>query len=114
MPCIQTKVNVEITKEKEEILKSKFGKAIELIPGKSESWLMLSFEDDCKLYFMGTSEPGIAFVEVKLFGKAGNDAYDKLTAAITEILKQELNISPSRVYIKYEEVSHWGWNGSNF
>ena len=40
MPCIETKVNVKIPKEKEESIKSKFGKAIEII-GKSESWLMV-------------------------------------------------------------------------
>jgi phenylpyruvate tautomerase PptA (4-oxalocrotonate tautomerase family) len=113
MPCIETKVNVKITKEKEELLKARFGKAIELIPGKSEGWLMLSFEDECNLYFKGTKEPGIAFVEVKIFGKSGDEAYARLTAAITDILNQELNISPSRIYVKYEEVAHWGWNGSN-
>lgn len=113
MPCIQTKVNVAIPKEKEEIIKTKFGKAIELLPGKSESWLMLSFEENCSLYFKGSNQEGIALVEVKLFGKASDEAYGKLTAAITEILNQELKISPSQIYVKYEETAHWGWNGSN-
>lgn len=114
MPCIQTKVNVKISREKEEILKSKFGKAIELLPGKSESWLMLTFEDNCRMYFKGTDQPGIAFVNVKIFGKAGSSAYSKMTAALTDIINQELNISPSRIYIQYEESEYWGWNGSNF
>lgn len=114
MPCIETKVNVEITKEKEEILKNKFGKAISILPGKSESWLMLSFEDKCRLYFKGTDKPGIAYVEVKIFGKADAQSYERLTAEITKILNEELGISPSRIYVKYEEVENWGWNGSNF
>ena len=114
MPCIQTKVNVKITEEKEKALKSRFGKAIEILPGKSESWLMLSFEDECRLYFKGENEQGIAFVEVKIYGKANSDAYSKLTAAITKILNEELNISPSCIYVKYEEVANWGWNGNNF
>ena len=114
MPFIETKVNVKISKEKEEILKGKFGEAIELIPGKSENWLMLSFHDECNLYFKGTNEHGIAFVEVKLFGKATKAAYDKLTAAITDIVNQELNISPDQIYVRYEETEYWGWNGNNF
>ena len=114
MPFIQTKVNVKVSGEKEEVIKSKLGKAIELIPGKSESWLMLSFEDNCTLYFKGEKDQPIAFVEVKLFGKAGKDAYDRLTDAISNILYQELGISPDHVYVKYEEVSYWGWNGHNF
>ena len=114
MPCIQTKVNVEITPKTEEILKTELGKAISLIPGKSESWLMLSFEDNCRLYFKGKNDQPTAFVEVKLFGKASDDAYNKMTAAITDILKQHLNIQPDHIYVKYEETAHWGWNGSNF
>jgi phenylpyruvate tautomerase PptA (4-oxalocrotonate tautomerase family) len=74
---------------------------------------MLSFEDECNLYFKGTNESGIAFVEVKIFGKSSNESYSKLTAIITDILNQELNISPSQIFIKYEEVVHWGWNGRN-
>ena len=38
MPYISTKANVEISKEKEEIIKEKFGKAIELLPGKTETY----------------------------------------------------------------------------
>ena len=41
MPLITAKTSVEISKEKEVVLKEKLGKAIELI-GKSESWLMIS------------------------------------------------------------------------
>jgi len=42
MPFIDTKTNVTITKEKEKELKERLGKAISIIPGKSESWLMLA------------------------------------------------------------------------
>lgn len=114
MPFINTKTNVTISKDKEEVIKQKLGKAIELIPGKSESWLMLSFEDQRSLYFKGQSDKAIAFVEVKLFGSASKGAYNKLTAAVTDILKEELGIAPDQIYVKYEEVSNWGWNGSNF
>lgn len=114
MPSIDTKVSVKITKEKEEALKSKLGKAIELIPGKSEDWLMLSFQDECTMYFKGSKQEPVAFVEVKILGKATNDAYDRLTAAITDALQEELCIPSSQIYVKYEEVEHWGWNGKNF
>lgn len=114
MPFINTKTNVSISKDKEIAMKQKLGKAIELIPGKSEGWLMVGFEDEYSLYFKGKSDQPVAFVEVKLFGSAGTGAYNKLTAAITDILKDELNIAPNQIYVKYEEVSNWGWNGSNF
>jgi hypothetical protein len=29
-------------------------------------------------------------------------------------MKEELEIQPDCIYVKYEEVSTWGWNGNNF
>lgn len=112
MPFISTKVSTPITKEQEEFLKTEFGSAIRLI-GKSEAWLMLSFEDNCRMYFKGSSEP-CAMVEVKLYGRASDSAYNSLTSTLTELISSTLSISPSRIYVKYDEVSHWGLSGSNF
>ncbi|WP_416200898.1 MAG: Macrophage migration inhibitory factor (MIF) [Thermocaproicibacter melissae] len=114
MPSIQTKVNIPISKEQETKLKTKFGKAIELLPGKSERWLMLTFEDNCRMWFQGNDEPATALVDVKLFGKASAEDYEKLTSALTQSLEEVLGISPARTYVRYEEVQYWGWNGSNF
>lgn len=113
MPCIQTKTNIEITPQTEKILKLKFGKAISLLPGKSENWLMLSFEGHSHLYFQGTDEPA-AFIDVEIFGKSDKTAYSRMTAVITKILGEELSIKPSRIYVHYGETEYWGWNGSNF
>lgn len=114
MPFINSKVNVKITKEQEESIKTKLGKAIELIPGKSETWLMVGFEDEYSLYFKGKSFEKIAFVEVKIFGKADSLAYEKLTKAICKIYEEELQIPSDHTYVTYEEITNWGYNGFNF
>ena len=44
---------LEISAEKEEAIKQKLGQAIAIIPGKSEGWLMVGFEDEYTLYFKG-------------------------------------------------------------
>lgn len=114
MPSIETKVSVPISKGQETELKAKFGKAIELIPGKSESWLMTTFQDNCRMYFQGTDQPAAALVDVKIFGEAGPKDFQNLTASLTGILEEVLGIRPDRTYIRYEQVRYWGWNGSNF
>lgn len=114
MPFIESKVSVKISKEKEEIIKTKLGKAIELIPGKSETFLMIGFEDEYSLYFAGEKLEKGAFIEVKIFGEASKDAYDNLTKAICNIYEEELGIPQNKIYVKYEEVKNWGWNGRNF
>lgn len=113
MPFINTRTSAEISKEQEILLKEKMGKAISLI-GKSESWLMLNFEDNCRLYFKGDNSKNMAIIEVALFGKANNSQYDALTEKLTQEISEVLKIDPSNVYIKYEEVEHWGYNGFNF
>ena len=114
MPFINSKVNVALSEEEKTALKTKLGQAISLIPGKSESWLMVGFEDNCSLYFRGNNNTKLAFVEVKIFGHASERDYDRLTAEICKIYKDVLSIAQDKIYVKYEEVDHWGWNGGNF
>lgn len=113
MPFINTRVSCEISKEKELAIKEDLGKAISLI-GKSEGWLMVNFEDNCRLYFKGDDSKASAMVEIALFGKASSSGYDALTRAVTDIIANSLSIEPGRIYVKYEEVDHWGFAGSNF
>ena len=55
MPYISTQISTSLSPDKETALKAKFGNAIKLL-GKTESWLMLSFEDNCRLWFQGNQE----------------------------------------------------------
>ncbi len=112
MPYIETKTNVKITAESEARIRVALGKAIELIRGKSERWLMLSFADNVRMSFQGDTNP-TAIIEVKIYGSATDGEYSALTAKITEIISAELGIAPSRIYVKYEETDVWGWSGSN-
>ena len=110
MPYIATTTNVTINTRKRETLKER--KAIELIPDKTEAWLMLSFRDGVDMYFRGEDDP-CAICQVKLFGTADEENYADLTEALTDILREELDIDPDRIYVVYDEVKTWGWNGGN-
>ncbi len=114
MPFINLKTTKKITSEAEAALREGFGKDIEIIPGKTESWLMLGFEDNCRMAFSGKSEPDIAYVEVSLLGSTTAAVYARLTAAITKRVEDVLGVAGNRIYVKYEETEYWGWNGSNF
>lgn len=114
MPFINSKITLKLSKEKETCIKNRLGQAIALIPGKSESWLMLGFEDDYTLYFKGNEEEKAAFVDVSIFGSASKMALHSLTVEICDIFNEELGIPKDKIYVKYSETQHWGWNGSNF
>ncbi|MBQ2825379.1 MAG: hypothetical protein IJF19_03795 [Clostridia bacterium] len=113
MPFINTKVTNEITKEKEAVLKAELGKAITLL-GKGEAYLMLGFEDNCRLWLGGKNDSDMAFVEVSLLGHTTKDKAEKLTAAICEIFQRELGIKGDKVYVKYSETDLWGYDSFMF
>jgi len=112
MPFINVKTNASINQESEIKIKSKLGEAIRIL-GKSESWLMINFEDDQRMYFKGDNSSKMAFVQVDLYGSANEKAYNDMTASVTKILCEELCITPDKVYVKYSEIENWGYNGSN-
>jgi len=113
MPYIATSTNVSISGRKKESIKERMGRAIEIIPGKTEGWLMLSFRDNVSMFFKGEDDP-CAICQVKLFGTADEEVYEKMTEELTDILHEELDLDPDRIYVTYEEIGVWGWNGGNF
>ncbi len=113
MPFIHTRVNRPITQEEEKLLAQKMGQAVSLL-GKSEDWLMLQFEDNCRMFFKGDCKKPLAFVSVKLYGGAGSAAYQRFTAEATRLLGETLSVPADGVYVEYEETDHWGWQGENF
>ena len=113
MPLISVHTNVKVEKKTADTVKAACGSAITLLPGKTEDWLMVEIEGDKALYFKGSDAP-CAFAEVKIFGKSTAAAYDNLTSALCDVLSKALSVPGDRIYVKYEEISHWGWNGSNF
>ncbi len=113
MPYINVKTNAAVPAQKAETIKSALGQAITAIPGKSENWLMVGIEAGQMLWFQGSDAPA-AIVEVTIYGSAAASAYDAMTGKVTSILNDALGIAPNRIYVKYAETEHWGWNGSNF
>ena len=113
MPFINTKTTLSLTQEQKNTIKQRFGEAVSCL-GKSEAFLMVGFEPAADLYFKGSNQQPLAFVEVKLLGSAQPEAYDRMTAAVCTVLQEELAISPANIYVQYSPCDHWGWNGRNF
>jgi hypothetical protein len=98
----------------EAALTAGLGRAIELLPGKSEAHLMLSFQGGVPMAFQGTKQEAAAFLEVSCFGHVDPAAYNTMTGAVCALLEKALAIPPAKTYVKYTETTNWGWNGVNF
>ena len=113
MPYINVKTNVPAVTDCGAALKAALGEAITAIPGKSEAWLMVNIDAPSEMYFKGDPAP-CAMFEVSIFGKASDSAYDDLTCRLCDTAERILRIPSDRVYVKYSEIEHWGYNNFNF
>lgn len=117
MPYIGIKVSEKLTDEKKNELKAAMGKAIEAIPGKTEAYLMVSVEDGISLWLAGregNDNNPMAFVDVRILGRAKREDFSRLTGEICKALEGITGVKPANVYVTYSEFEHWGHNGRNF
>ena len=114
MPFIISRTNRSISREQEQQLKNRLGKAICLVPGKSEQYLMLGFEDNCRLWLRGDDSQPMAYVEAAIWGNEAHLGYDAFTAEVTRIFHDVLGIQPDCIYIRYSDIPDWGVAGHNF
>lgn len=111
MPFIVSKVSVAVTEEQELTLKTRLGKAIELIPGKSEEYLLLNFEGNCHLYLRGDNSRPMAYITASIFGNEDHAGFSQFTAEVTKIYQEVLGIAPEDCYIKFDDISSWAVSG---
>ena len=83
--------------------------------GKPESYVMVSFENDSRMLFGGTSEPA-CFATLKNIGTFTPELTERLSARLTEQLSAGLGVSPSRIYIEFVNAQPhlWGHDGGTF
>ena len=110
MPFITCKVNVPVTQAQEIELKTRMGKAIERVPGKSEKYLLLGIEPDSHLWLRGDSTP-MAYIVAAIFGNEGHYGYPEFTAEVTRAFGEVLNIPPENVYILFQDIAAWSVDG---
>ncbi len=113
MPYIHAQMNIPLPEETERLLTQDLGRAVQCL-GKSERWLMLRFEDRCRMAFSGNADDPACFVGVSLYGECDPAGAAELTREITRLLRERLAISPERVYVRYLQTDTWGWSGGNF
>ncbi len=109
MPYIDISTNATLTSEQLDNIKHLCGRAVSLIPGKSEQYLMVKITDKSNLWFQGEDETA-AMVEISIFGKASRESCETLTKEICGILEREADIPPQRTYVKYQFIDNWGYN----
>lgn len=107
MPFVDVRTSCAVTAEQETRLKAGLGEAISLIPGKSESALMVQIAGESRMWFGGSEEGPIVMANVAIYGTAPAGAFQKFGEAAVSLFQEVLGAK--HVYVKFEETTNWAW-----
>ena len=114
MPYIEAKFSVKLSENQKDEIQAKLTDAISACFSKPKVYIMANIEDEKTLYMAEKKLDKGAYISVRSLGAISKPACQTLTKSVCDILKSDLGIDGSNVYITYHPVDLWGWNGSMF
>lgn len=114
MPLVKIQTNIELASADQKKLLQQVSAFTAKQLGKPESYVMVAFEPCSQMLFAG-SDDASCYVEFKSIGLADSQT-TAISAALCELLAEEINIPPERVYIEFSSAERalWGWNSKTF
>jgi phenylpyruvate tautomerase PptA (4-oxalocrotonate tautomerase family) len=110
MPLITVNTSLTLEKKQKEAIKSGLGKAIALLPGKSEKILMVDISDGHSIYF-GGEEAERAYVDVRIMKSGDFEQKDAFTRAVFDLLYETIGLKDSDIFVIINEYDMWGGFG---
>ena len=111
MPYIGINTSKILSDGQKEELKTALGEKLTIIPGKSESKLMVDISDGHTMYFAG-EERELAYVDVKCYGTTEFENKKAFTEAAFEVVQKATGLPQDGIYLSYSEFENWGTMGS--
>lgn len=114
MPFIQAKLTLQLNEAQKDELQNKLSCLVSDIFSKPQAYIMSEVETNCNLYMANKNLEKGAYISISLLGSATKQACQLLTKSICEVLKNDLDIDGSNIYITYHPTDLWGWNSMMF
>lgn len=111
MPYIAINTSKLLSNAQKDELKTALGEKITVIPGKSESRLMIDISDGHTMYF-ASEKRELAYVDVKCFGSTEFVNKKAFTEAVFEAVQHITGLPQDGIYLTYSEFENWGTLGS--
>lgn len=111
MPYISVTTSKDLTGVERDTIRRELGSLIAIIPGKSESVLMLDIMDGHDMYFAGERRT-CAYINVALYTAAPLEAKSRFAGAVCEMLAREIGIPADDVYLTFSEYPNWCSHGT--
>lgn len=114
MPYIEAKLSIELNDNQKDELQAKLVQAVSSAFSKPNAYIMTNIEDEKSLYMGGKKVEKGAYIEVKALGSVAKLSCQTATKEICDILTNDYGLNGAQIYITYQPVDMWGWNGSIF
>ena len=114
MPYIEAKMSFKLEDTQKDDLHKKLEDVISAAFSKPKSYIMTNIEDSQRLYMAGSRIDKGAYISVSLLGSASKSACQAATQEICDILRTDLDVDTSKVYITYHPADLWGHDGYMF
>ncbi len=110
MPFLSVKTSASLDERRKMELQRALGELITVIPGKTIDNCITDIEDGRDMFRHGEKALA-AFVDLRLFTAAPDDAKQMFMEGLCKLLKDKLNIEPINVYCNFVEFDQWGAGG---
>lgn len=114
MPHLLIQTNQTLPEEEQADFVAATSRLTAELLGKSEDYVMVTFDPGKTMSFAGTSEP-TAFLKLTSLGLTPEPCPD-YAAKLCAFVQESLGVSPNRTYIEFSSPSRelFGWNGKTF
>ena len=115
MPAVILHTSVACNDDQKNQLAAGLSKLCASAIGKPESYVVSVVKDGATVYFGGEPQ-NAAMVQVSSIGGLDPKTNEQLSAEICQLLNEQLDTDPSKVYLNFTELKPhcWGWNGGTF
>lgn len=110
MPYIHASISEKLSDQQNSDLKSELGRIIGILPGKSESVLMLRIDDNCRMSFRG-EEGECAFLAVHLYRNSPEAEKKKFASEAVSQICRITGLDKDRVFMTLQEHGSWVASG---
>ena len=114
MPILKVRTNVTLPTDLQLAFMKRASKAVALMLGKPERYVMISLDTGGAMLFAGEEAP-LAYLELKSIGLP-DDRTREFSSELCRLVSGEFDIPAERIYIEFTDAprSMWGWNGAFF
>lgn len=114
MPFVQARISKDLSDSEKTALQKELTAIIKDELHKPAGFIMTGIEAGYDLWLGDNKLDNGAMISVQQFGSANRDAYNAITKRICDYLNTSLGTPSDKVYVTFQSINEWGWNGQLF